>query len=999
MIRFARRLILTVGLWVGVWALLGGGPATAQEREPDALVIRPLSGSTTVSEPLSSVLMRTGWTVRQADIDAAMAPGALEAETLRLVVLPDARSLPHSFHAPLERFLRRGGYLIAFGLPGWKETLIRSGDRWVDSDAYSRARAAVPPPHPITLLRDTPVAEWQRSSNEMQSPATYTIETEDAQYGPALHAVVENLTGWDTFGAAPKAPPFAAGENRTVFSAKGDANTRALAVEWTEKDGSRWIATIPLTTEWQRYELGPEAFRYWQSVPARGGRGDRFNPQNAERLTVGVAHSHTGPTTGRQEWWFAHPGTGRAEDTPLSTLTESASIDGLYPGWKTFRIQDTAATLHVAPDTRLFGAGASLPPVPAGTLYSPHPRPSGAGFDKGRQVRFVPLLEARGANGEWRGNPGALYVHAQDGRYNGGRWAVFGITDEAFLSAPGFLIRIDTLARRMRGPLLFEGGSDWYTKFEESPLRIGARLSKGLAAQLPAELKVTARITSAGRGGAKVRQFDWPEAAERLGSERTVWYNEQSDLGPWRITVDLMDKNGTVIDSLSHEAHVWTPPLLPQFVTTDGEGRFLRGGQPWKPHGVNYMPSSGIGRDHPDEAEEFEHWIGSMPYDPAIVGRDLDNIKRLGLNSVSIFIYGGAVESGNLLDILRQCRERDLLVNLSLRPGTPIDWAAQWREIRPIIARYKLRSNDTVFAYDLAWEPNWGRQEQRRVHDAAWANWVTKRYNSIESAETAWKFPAPRHEGKLTSPTDEQVSQDGQWRILVTDYRRFLGDLLKERYGAARREVRAMDPNHLVSFRMSEAGNPTFRGDSFLNYDFPGLAEAVDFLAPEAYGRIGNWENVRHGWFEVAYARAVAPALPVVWAEVGVSAWGPGTDEAPQERLDFQAEYFKAFYRMMNSSGSNGIYYWWYAGGYRTNENSDYGIVNPDGTDRPASAVIRENAAEFLRAPAPVPTTATIPIRLYYKATGLFGAYETYGPPFWRMIEQGRHPGLKIEDL
>ena len=38
--------------------------------------------------------------------------------------------------------------------------------------------------------------------------------------------------------------------------------------------------------------------------------------------------------------------------------------------------------------------------------------------------------------------------------------------------------------------------------------------------------------------------------------------------------------------------------------------------------------------------------------------------------------------------------------------------------------------------------------------------------------------------------------------------------------------------------------------------------------------------------------------------------------------------------RLLIESGADGVYFWWYPGGFRVNENSDYGIINPDGTDQ-----------------------------------------------------------------
>lgn len=124
----------------------------------------------------------------------------------------------------------------------------------------------------------------------------------------------------------------------------------------------------------------------------------------------------------------------------------------------------------------------------------------------------------------------------------------------------------------------------------------------------------------------------------------------------------------------------------------------------------------------------------------------------------------------------------------------------------------------------------------------------------------------------------------------------------------------------------------------------------------------------------------------------------PGLDEPSPDRLKLQAEFFRAFYRMMQASGSNGIFYWWNAGGFRTGENSDFGVLNPDGTDREASRVIRDNAASFLRSPAPMRPDALLPIGLWTRADGLFGIYEETAPQFWKLVEQGKQPGLAISN-
>jgi hypothetical protein len=924
---------------------------------------------------VARALVDGGYAVRTLRFDAAVQAGALDG--VRMVALPDATRLPLDLHAPLERHLHRGGHLVALGLPAWRTALIRIGGKWVDADAYAKQAAIFPAgaPHPVPSGILLKTSDWTRSANNLNSPAAY--EALGPMDFPTIHATVDDLTSWDTLTSPSLPRPFAPGEDRTVFVAKGGPRTTALAVEWIEKDGARWIGTVVLTPEWRRYEMRPEEFKFWPSASGRGGPGDRFQPANADRISFGLAFSHTGTVGGRHEWWVRAVGTATAAQAPLSAIQGAESIDGLYPAWKSFRISDPEATMRPAAHPLTDGLALRAPLTGA---RSPHPRPSGAGFGKSRPRRWLPLLEAYSPTGVWRGAPGALYLHDGD-RYGQGVWAVYGIADRGFYASEPFRRHLTRVARFTRGPRLYEGGTSWYTVFPDEGATYGARV-------VSPEPGNTVEMRFVDRSGKTLLGRRWRADAIEPGRIASL----PRAKGPLAVETRLV-RGGVVLDRIRQELHVWQASRPPRFITAK-DGRFLQGGRPWKAHGVNYMPSSGIARDR-GEQDDFEYWMGASAYDPEIVSRDLDNVKRLGLNAVSIFIYNRSLEDGNLLDILRQCTERGIKVNLSLRPGTPMD-DGQWDLIRPIIEKYRLKENDTVFAYDLAWEPNWGNRGARAVYDGRWTGWVRARYGNIEAAEKAWGYTARRAGSDIEGPSDREVTFDGAWRKMVLDYRDFLGELLRERYGAQRQRVLGVDPNHLVSFRMSEAGNPTFQWEGFLPYDFPKLAEAVDFLAPEAYGRIGDWEKVKPGWFEVQYARAVAPGLPVVWAEVGVSAWEPGRDEAPGDRLEAQETYFRAFYRMMNAAGANGIFFWWYPGGYRTNEDSDFGILNPDGTDRPASRAIRDNAAAFLASAAPVKTDATVEVQTGLTCDGPWGLYQQAMDRWWELVAAGKSPALRL---
>jgi hypothetical protein len=299
--------------------------------------------------------------------------------------------------------------------------------------------------------------------------------------------------------------------------------------------------------------------------------------------------------------------------------------------------------------------------------------------------------------------------------------------------------------------------------------------------------------------------------------------------------------------------------------------------------------------------------------------------------------------------------------------------------MKELIEFYRMAQDDAIFAYDLAWEPShYDHSFQQREYAVLWQQWLLARYGSLEQAERAWGVPAPRNPTNAALagvPPMAQLLNDGPWRKLAADYRSFLDQHLERHYAQARRLVRSIDPHHAVGFRMQLAGDPTCLLEGLLPYDFYGLARAVDLWEPEAYGRIGDWERVKGGEFTAAYARLCDPQKPLVWAEMGFSTWNGNRKAADPDKLAFQARFYSDFYRLLTESGADGVFFWWYPGGLRLNESSDFGIINPDGTDRPVSEVIRRRGAEFLTAPKPGKPDYWIPISRDRDARGLYGIY------------------------
>ncbi|MFQ6099247.1 MAG: hypothetical protein ACE5O2_16060, partial [Armatimonadota bacterium] len=166
---------------------------------------------------------------------------------------------------------------------------------------------------------------------------------------------------------------------------------------------------------------------------------------------------------------------------------------------------------------------------------------------------------------------------------------------------------------------------------------------------------------------------------------------------------------------------------------------------------------------------------------------------------------------------------------------------------------------------------------------------------------------------------------------------------------------------------------------------------------PEGYGRIGEWERVKPGWFTAAYARFTAPGRPIMWAEFGYNVWDRSRMADDPDRLEFAERFYNDFYRMALRSGANGTVCWYYPGGYRYNERSDFGIIDPDGTLRGVSRAILDNA-KALTAQREIPEPDYwITVGRDATCLGLPGIYKAVQEPFWRAIEEGKFPGLRSE--
>ena len=937
-------------------------------------------------------------------------PALLTPKRYDLLVLPNARVLPIVAAPAIVSYLRGGGDLLALGLPAWQTPVFQVNGKWLTRQGYEEVIAGQRPQHILEDFDHADLSRWTQHTGEAGILAQYELADQaNDGHGRALHVKLDRLGGWQTLQSPALSQPFPTNHTLTCFRAKGGPHTRQLSLEWKEQDESRWIATVDLTQQWKDYTLPPDRFKAWPPESVSGQR--IFNPAKAASCCVGLALSHTALEGDQHEYWFDDLGTA---PNPLGHATPPAESDvpqleSVSPSYQCYPITTPVVVRadHLkVPLEDWEQSSAKGDKRDALSYVGLNPRARGVGFEQDRPYRWEPLLGAYDAATEdYRGALAALLVNVAP-PLRGSVWAVFTPADAAFYRQPVVTNCLHQVVSRMkRGVFLSEGGSEFFTLFAGQRFQAGARVVNfGQDTVSNLSLAVTL-LDAKGRSPRAVLETNFtlaPGETKTLAQDNLA--KQPNEDG---VSVALTHERAP-IDALRHELGVWQPKVKPEFIEAR-DGGFWLGGKPWKANGVNYMPSSGIALAN---GKYFEYWLGRGAYDPEVIERDLRRIKAMKLNAVSVFIHHESLHAQHLLDLLRRCDALGLHVNQSLRPGSAMTF--YWDQMKALIEFYRLARNDTIFAYDIAWEPSHGGYaEQHRDYAGFWHQWVLGRYGTIVAATNAWGMPAPRliitPRTTLTPlstsfatlsidvPPMSQLTTDGPWRKLVADYRFFLDELLHTRYSAARQRIRSIDPHHAVSFRMSNAGDPLYNWDAALPYDFYGLADAVDIWEPEAYGRIGDWDRVRPGIFTAAYARLCNPDKPLVWAEMGYTVWDMNRMAPDPQKLAFEGRYYADFYRMMTESGADGVFFWWHPGGFRLGENSDFGIINPDGTDRPVTQVIRAEGPRFLQAPKPAAPSELIAVNRDRDARGLYGIYQAAQEKFWNAMNLQRRPGLQYE--
>jgi hypothetical protein len=710
-------------------------------------------------------------------------------------------------------------------------------------------------------------------------------------------------------------------------------------------------------------------------------------------------------------------------------------FETLSPSYKMYPMNDISS-LKVVDGQGVFLDKIIELPVPD-VASSCFKRPSGKGFETGYSFRWIPIISAHDKTGLERGTAAWMLLNQapieQDEVFKdalrrivattagnvaknqlnneGSVFAVCAINDDETLQELAQTSLFGDMAQRIsKGVFLSHAGANEFSYWQGEKMELGAALVNYGKSTAQLEVKIT--VTSQSD---KTAVYEETKTIELKPNEKVkTKFGEmvaEYESGGYQVKTELY-LHGECVDVIDYEVGMLSSKIEPrdEFITVEGT-QFKNKGKNWNPVGANYWPRNAIATE---QIDYLYNWLTPGYYEPEQVDDDLQRLEDMGANFVAIranYIN----DRRTVLDFMRRCRNHNIFVYLLLQKhevevephyfeGIMMPFHFEKEMVTEFIEETRINENPALMSWDLIWEPsNWLFQDSitffgwngdpnfRGRFDPDWEAWINERYGSIKNAETDWGISVPRtKDGAITSPSNKQFEEDGKWRIMMAAYRRFQNDLMNRQYNDACRIIRELDPNHLISYRQGNLP-PT-------DYTLTSTLKHVDFFSMEAYS-FPPLENGRNKvGFVNRYLSYALPNKPFMWNEYGYGGpWGQHTRHLDGEDVEYQFEYVDMVNSEAYKNGANGIAPWWFAGGLRASEKTDFGITTPEGTLRPSGESVKKYGEMYRTAPPSRPKPDKwMTIDLDAHSGGLWHVTNTFGADAYeKATAEGKTLGIR----
>ena len=262
----------------------------------------------------------------------------------------------------------------------------------------------------------------------------------------------------------------------------------------------------------------------------------------------------------------------------------------------------------------------------------------------------------------------------------------------------------------------------------------------------------------------------------------------------------------------------------------------------------------------------------------------------------------------------------------------------------------------------------------RLVLDPDWRAWVNDQYGSLAKAQQIWGFTAPLDgSGQLTNPLDDQMQNDGPWRIMVAAYRRFLDDYLGRNLGADR----APDPPQRSGYAADLS-----------QLDHDDVRRTMTTPVTTSERAPPTWTSSRRNDIRrCALARQpgrMASSPPTAATGPAANRWSGRNSARISARMAairlhgrHRQPSATRMMRQVADDGSNGASVWWWPGGSGPLDGTDFGIIDPDGTPRACAKTLAQWNASFAAAPPDLTSDppATLIVDRDTDARGSYGLF------------------------
>ena len=885
----------------------------------------------------------------------------------KLVIVAGINTMPGASKAAIDSYLKQGGRVLMLGGPAFEQTVYEYEGEWYDSESYIENILDSLDDSQYEIILDT----WAASLINKLTPSSDNNAVMTKKLGNYIEGnnarqlfhEVENFSSWATFEARVDSLSLKKANLISFYAKPGDDHTPVFSIELQDSKGARWYSPVAFSSmDWTLYTLSPSDFVLFNSGSTNATQPDFTD---IVKVKIGFANSHSKTAAGHHSYYISEITMSFVEADFNAGENTSFALNGIAPLYEQYPITNGAAI--VTDENQIFVTDRDY--VLPETIVSRHPGYTGVGFDDETDIRFIPLLRVNDKKGLHSGYAAWIDLYASTSSYNyeleGAMVGYFGAVSEDFYNADGIAAVVETAAAMTQNAFLVDGGTTEHTYLAEETTDILAGLKYVTYPGASNEGTPIATIALS-KDSKLLTEFSTQDFSpvSLKNSIKAIQGNLSLKDGIPTHAVATLTLNGKVIDRLEQKIHFWqAKPMSDRHYIYVEDGYFKRDGDIISFFGVNYAPSSGTATGTNDS--------GIYRYDPAVVERDLARIKDLGMNAIAVWVdVEDMRDCNNILDLIRQCEEAGLYVDLSIRPNASPFKKYNEQDVETLIQRLHFHENDTIIAYDIAWEPrignydgNWAPGDKhgpgyfigRQGWDDDFTAWTKLQYGSIAAAEAAWGVKLERTSAGDLLLTDAMLDDTtGKYQKAVAAYYRFVDDIVSQLIQEKMLHMEPLAPNQLISFRMSMSGS-ALRTSSFKPsthcFDFHSLASTMDFMEPEGYQLNTTEANALQIMFANAYARYAQPNSPVVWKEFGYSVWADRVDGNfyPNEStLQMAADYYEYALDYMLTSYTSGLFSWYSCAGYRVDEDSDYGIFNPDGSDRPITALLREYAPKFI---------------------------------------------------